>query len=58
MKTLQNHTEGNFFDLKKESKPKCQKDGVFAHIQNVSKWGEWGWNETLDDGVDRKTIQR
>ena len=74
VKILQKDTECKYFGMKKERKPMCQQDGVFADIQNDGKtsencamirrkrvdreWGKWGWNETLDDGVDRKTIQR
>ena len=59
--------------MKKESKPICQQDGVFADIQSDDgnstdclidgkrvdrEWGQWGGNEIVDDPPDWKIVNK
>ena len=59
--------------MKKDSKPICQQDGVFAHIQSDDRnsefclisgkrvdtvWGQWGGEETVYDPPDWKLVNR
>ena len=62
-----------YFGMKKDSKPICQQDGVFAHIQSDdgnsefclisgkrvdTVWGQWGGEETVYDPPDWKLVNR
>ena len=70
---LEEDANCNYFGMKKESKPICQQDGVFADIHSDdgnsefclisgkrvdTVWGQWGGKETVYEPPDWKLVNR